>query len=281
MSIMPDPPTGHSRLVLAQDKSFTAAGVRQKANIVSAKDELLLLNSSAFDQHFYDFGEATMPIDQIGAAGLFAYEESDGANTEFAKTTPTATLQSHITADITADDSQISLMTLPQFLSGQNPWIEVGFSLESITELGIQIGFADPGPATAGKIVDDVDDTPTVDALITDCAIAAINTDDTIKTLRLISKDGTTVTGVTGAPTAAPYGIPTAATQVVYRVELRGQTAYCFVNGVLVATSGAAAGPQTSVLLECVLQWGNLHTDDKEVIIDYIDVGQERLNQPF
>ena len=283
MSYLPDPPSGISH---ARRGLRNAAGVGNQPHHSALESDVSefeanLINSVLFTRNFYDFNEATMPVDQVGAAGLFDYEESDALNTEFTKLTPTATLQSHIHADITVDDSQIQLITIAQFLSGQNPWVEVGFSLESITELGVQIGFADPGPTNAGKIVDDVDNVPTVDGLITDCGIAAINTDDTIQTLRLISKDGTTVTGVTGSPAAAPHGIPTIATEVVYRVEMRGQTVYCFVNGTLVATSAASAGPRTSVLLECVIQFGNLHTTDKKVRIDYIDVGQERLVTPF
>ena len=195
------------------------------------------------------------------------------------KITPTATRQSHIMADITVDDSQVSLITLAQFLSGQNPWVEVAFDLESITELRLEIGFCDPAEANAGVAVTDID--PAVAASVTDCALAVIDTDQTLKTLALVSKDGTTVTAVTGSPTAAPHGIPTLATQVVYRVELRGTTSYLFVNGTLVATSAAGAGCRTSVLLEAVIMFGNLHTTDKEVHIDYIDVGQERLSQPF
>ena len=218
MSILPDPPTGisHARSGLEN----TAGAVPNQALQSGVTEfEANLVNSVLFTRNFFDFNEATMQVDQVGAAGLFVYEESDGLNTAFVKQTPTATLQSHIFADITVDDSQIQLVTLAQFLSGQNPWVEVGFSLESITELGIQIGFADPGPTNAGKIVDDVDNVPTVDGLITGGGIAAINTDDTIKTLRLISKDGTTVTGVTGSPAAAPHGIPTIAPEFWYRVD--------------------------------------------------------------
>ena len=283
MSVLPDPPSGisHARRGL-RNVSGDAGGLHNSAlNTGKGEFEANLIDSVLFTRNFYEFNDVPSGQSPFGASGPFIFEKSDNVNTDFEKVAPTATRQSHIISDITVDDSQVQLITVAQFLSGQNPWIEVGFELESVTELGIQIGFADPGPADAGKIVDDVDDTPTVDALITDCAMAVINTDDTIATLRLISKDGTTVTGVTGSPTAAPHGVPTLATNVVYRVELRGQTAYCFVNGTLVATSAATAGPQTSVLLEAVIQFGNLHTTDKEVHINYIDVGQERLVTPF
>ncbi len=280
MSVLPDPPTGisHARRGLVNINGTQRPNQALGTGIVEF--EANLIDSVLFQRHFYDFDEVTMPIDQIGAGGLFTYEESNASNDDIVKLTPTATLQSHLMANITVDDSQIQLVTLAQFLSGQNPWVEVGFSLESVTELGIQIGFCDPADANAGEMVDNID-TPTVVAAVTDCALAVINTDATLATLALATKDGTTVTAVTGSPTAAPHGVPTIATEVVYRVELRGQTAYCFVNGTLVATSAATAGPRTTVLLECVIQFGNLHTDDKEVRIDYIDVGQERLVTPF
>lgn len=273
MSLLPDPPTGLSSAMRGLD-----TGLLQDSSLPgSALSEAALINSSAFEHDFYDFTEATMPIDQIGAAGLFAYEESDGANTDFVKITPTAARPSHIMADITADDSRVSLVTVAKYLSEQNPWVEVAFDLESAAELMLAIGFTDPAAAAAGDVLGDID-TPALAGEITDAALAVIDLDATLQTLTLITRDNSTTTKVDAFPVGAPYGIPTAATQVVYRVELRGQTAYLFVNGLLVATSAAAAGPNAGTLLECLIMFGNNHTTDKEVHIDYIDVGQERVS---
>lgn len=274
MSLLPDPPTGLSTAMRGID-----TGPLQNSSVPGrGLAEAALVNSSAFEHYFFDFNEVTLDAHSgVGAAGLFQYEESDGANTDFVKITPTVARPSHIVCDISADDSRISLVTVAQFLSEQNPWVEVAFDLESVTELMLAIGFSDPGAATAGDVIGNID-TPAVAAEIDDCAFAVIDTDATLQTLTLLTRDNSATTKVDASPTGAPFGIPTLATQVVYRVELRGQTAYLFVNGLLVATSAAAAGPRTGQLLECLIMFGNNHTTDKEVHIDYIDVGQERVS---
>ena len=275
MSILPDPPTGRSHAHRGLADQALASSLRAGVSDF----ESALINSINFDRHVFDFGEVLMPDHQVGATGFFVYEESNAANTAFVKATVTPTRQSHIFADITVDDSQISLVTVAQFLSGQNPWLEVAFALESITELDITIGFSDPAAIDAGEMVSGID-VPAV-ASITDCAFLALDTDETADTVHMVTRDNSTTRAVIGSPLAAPFGIPTVITQVVYRVELRGTTAYGFINGVLVAQSAAGAGPRPAVLLEAVIMFGNNHTTDKEVHIDYIDVGQERLSQPF
>ncbi len=271
MSLLPDPPTGRSRAMLGMD-----TGLLQGSHPGSGLAELAAINSSAFDQHFFDFGEATMPVDQVGAAGLFQYEEGD-TQTAFAKLAPTAARPSHIEGDILVDNQTFSLVTVAQFLSEQNPWIEVAFDLETITNLELSIGFTDPADASAGEVLADID-TPTFVAAVTDAAIMGIDTDETLKTLALVCRDNATTTAVTASPTTAPYGIPTLNTQVVYRLELRGQTAYAFVNGLLVATSAATAGPRAGVQLEGLILFANLDAANKKVRIDYIDIGQERVS---
>ena len=228
-----------------------------------------------------DFREATMPVDQIGSGGLFAYEESEAGSTPFVKLAPTTDRASHIKGIIDATNpSNISLVTVAQYLSAQNPYLEVAFDLEAITNLELTIGFVDPVGGSAADILDDID-TPTLVGPATDAALMCIDTAPTLKTLALVCKDGTTVTAVTASPTAAPYGIPTLVTQVVYRVEMRGQKVFAFVNGRLVAESAFDAGPTKTVLLEAVILFGARSAASKDVHIDYIDIGQERVDQPF
>lgn len=273
MSIMPDPPTGVSHHHKGLDSGLRAGGPG------AAAYEMALLNSVAFERHFFDFGEATMPVDQVGAAGFFQYEES-GAETDYVKITPTAARPSHIMADIISASGGCSLVTVAQFLSEQNPWLEVAFDLEAVTVTELTIGFCDPAAAAAGDILDDID-TPSFAAEITDGAVIGLDTAQTLGTAALVCRNNSDTTKVDVAPVAAPYGIPTAATQVVYRIELRGQKAYAFINGILVATGGDTAGPRAGTLLEAVILVSALDGTDKEVHIDYIDVGQERVNQPF
>lgn len=247
----------------------------------SPEYEFDVAKSVEYDSVFMEFREVTMPVDQIGAGGLFAYEESQGGSTAYVKLAPTAARNSHIIGVIdNSNPSNISLVSVAQYLSAQNPYLEVAFDLEAVTNLELTIGFVDPVGASAADILDDID-TPTLVGTATDAALMCIDTAQTLKTLALVCKDGTTVTAVTASPTAAPLGIPTAATQVVYRVEMRGQKVFAFVNGHLVAESAYAAGPTTTVLLEAVILFGARSAASKDVHIDYIDIGQERVDNPF
>lgn len=247
----------------------------------SPEFEFDVLNATEYDRIFMDFRPATMPVDQIGAGGVFQYEEDNAGSTDFVKLAPTAARNSHIKGVISADNpSNIALVAVPQWLSEQNPFLEVAFDVELATNLELSIGFVDVLPGSAADILGDID-TPTLDAGIGEAAILGLDTAQTLTTLALVCENGGTVTAVTASPTAAPIGVPSAATQVVYRVELRGTKAFGFVNGALVAESSASGGPAEGTLLGAVILFGARSAATKDVHIDYIDVGQERVDQPF
>lgn len=247
----------------------------------SPEYEFNVLNATEYDRYFMDFRQATMPVDEIGAGGIWQYEENQAGSTAFVKLTPTAARPSHIKGivDVT-NPSNIALVTVAQFLSEQNPFLEVAFDVELATNLELAIGFAAALPGTAGDILGDID-TPTLAGGITDAAVIGIDTAQTLKTAALVTRDNSATTKVDVSPVAAPFGVPTAVTQVVYRVELRGQKAFAFINGALVAQSGATAGPKEGTLLSGVIMVGARSAASKNVHIDYIDVGQERVDQPF
>ena len=70
MSLLPDPPTGisHASRGLVNVAGDPSIGSHQALAGGVSEFEVNLINSVNFDRHFYDFGEVTMPIDQIGAA---------------------------------------------------------------------------------------------------------------------------------------------------------------------------------------------------------------------
>lgn len=245
----------------------------------SPEFEFDILNATEYDRVRMDFREATMPIDQIGAAGLFQVEVLISSTT-FAKLAPALKYPSCIQADLTGTDSAEALVTVPQYLAEQNPYLEVAFDLEAVTNLGLAIGFVDAIPGSSALVLDDID-TPTLHSDIGEAAIIGIDTAQSLVTAALVTENGSTVTKVNVGPTAAPFGIPTAVTQVVYRVELRGTKVFAFINGALVAESAYDAGPATGTLLAAIIQFNAKGATDKEVRIDYIDIGQERVAQPF
>lgn len=271
MSLLKDRPNG---------RTSHAIGLREgRRGPGSPEYEFDVLRSNDYDRMFYDFREATMPIDQVGAGGLFQIENLVGA-TDFAKLTPTATYGSHIQANITGTAGAEALVTVPQYLSEQNCYLEVAFDLELVTNLELAIGFVDAIPGSSALVLLDLD-TPTLHADVGEAAVIGIDTAQTLKTAALVSENGGTVTKVDIKPVAAPYGIPTLLTQVVYRVELRDTKSFAFINGALVTESARGAGPATGTLLAAVIQFHAIGATDKEVRIDYIDIGQDRVDQPF
>ena len=240
----------------------------------SAEYEFDVVHSLEYDTVFMDFRETTMPVDQIGAGGVFQIEELVGA-TSYTKLAPTALRPSHLIADMTGTDSTESLVAAPQYLPEQNCFIEVAFDLEAITNLGLFIGFVDAVPGSAALVLLDID-TPTLHADIGEAAGIGIDTAQTLTTAALVTELGGSVTKVDVAPTDAPFGIPTAIVQVIYRVELRDQNAYAFINGALVAQSGLDLSAATGTLLAPIIQFNAKGATDKECHLDYIYMGQER-----
>ncbi len=243
----------------------------------SPEYEFDVLNSLEYDTVFMDFRAATMPVDQIGAGGVLQYEEDNGGSTAFAKLAPTIARPSDIKGIVdNSNPSAIALVGVPQFLSEMNPFIEFCFELSVITTLELGLGFVDANPGSAGDIINDVDDGTLVG--LTEGVMFGLDTAQTLKTATLMGENGGSASDTVASPTAAPFGIPTAATKVVWRVELRDDRAYAFVNGALVAKLDAGEGAATGVLLAPHFYVGSRSAAAKDVHIDYIFMGQERAD---
>lgn len=243
----------------------------------SPEYEFDVINSVEYDSVFYDFRPVTMPVDQIGAGGLFTYQESAGGSTPYVKLTPTAARPSDILGIVdNSDPSNISLQTLVQYDSARNPFFEICFEVSVVADLELVLGFIDVIPGSSGDILGNID-TPTL-AGTTEAVVMGIDTDATLTTGALVGENGGTVTKDDFAPTAAPHGIPTLATKVVWRIELRSTATFAFVNGQEVARLVAGSGPANGTLLAAVFQVGSRVSTAKNVHIDYIWLGQERRN---
>ena len=243
----------------------------------SAEYEFDVVNSLEYDTVFYDFRAATMPVDQIGAAGLFTYVESDNGSTPFVKLTPTIARPSDIIGIVdNSNPSSISLQTLVQFDSAKNPFVEFCFEVSVVTNLELVLGFIDVIPAASGDILGDID-TPTLVGT-TEAVVMGLDTAQTLVTGALVGENAGTVTKADFSPVAAPFGIPTLATKVVWRLELRGDSAFAFVNGALVAELPVGGSAATGTLLAAVFQVGARSAAAKNIHVDYIYLGQERTD---
>lgn len=257
----------------------------------SPEYEFDVVNSIEYDTVFMDFRPDTMPISDIGSAGVLDFARSAGGSTPFAKLAPTIARASDIKGVVdNTNPSSITLTGVPQFLPELNPFLEICFEMQSITFLELVVGFFDAVVGSAGDVLLDIDG-PTFVASFTEAVAMCLDTEQTLKTGALVgetSEDSGTFTKANFAPTAAPFGIPTLATKVVWRIELRGDLAFAFVNGVLVAELGilpatshgtiVGASAKPGVLLAPVMFFGARSATAKNVHIDYIYMGQERVN---
>jgi hypothetical protein len=218
-------------------------------------------------------------VTEVAADGPLAYAESVAGNA-IAKLTPTAARPSHAQLTIAADAGATSAITLafPKMaLAEQNPWIEAKFDMDDVTNIELSLGFVDAVPASAADILGDID-TPTFAGGIADAAVIGLDTEQTLTTAALVTIGTSTAVGKTTLPTAAPVGVPTINVQVIWRVELRNDRVFAFVNGILVAER---TGPDIAKLLTPVFLIASKANDALEGRLDYIEFGQERVGAPL
>lgn len=241
--------------------------------------EALAYLTDDFEVVMVDFLNSTT-VTEVAADGPLVYAESVAGNS-IAKLTPTAARPSHALITLAADAGATSAVTLSgqkMFLAEQNPFVEVKFDIDDVTNYEFAFGFVDAVPASAADILGDID-TPTLAGGIADAAVIGIDTEQTLATAAFVTIGTSTSVGKTNvAPTTAPFGIPTVNTSIIYRVELRNDRAFAFINGQLVAER---TGPDTAKLLTPVVLWASKANDAIAVRCDYIKFGQERVGAPL
>jgi hypothetical protein len=181
----------------------------------------------------------------------------------------------------TDDNGSISLIGQHVAWYGdQNCGMEIRLKTDVVTDFNIETGFATAAPGSNAAVFTDVD-TPTI---VTDSAIFAVDTDQTIVTAAF-GTDGSTSnqdvkrTSLAGIPGFTAGNLPVAATFYTVRIQLIGNSAYCFVNGKLVASHDD--DPQGNIEGGTkVAPWVYCRTRSTTAVfpeIDYIWVWQDRL----
>lgn len=248
-----------------------------------------------FEHYYEDMEWATITASAgpfaSGAQHGWTYAETAGTPDDPSKVTPTRVLSSCMLLNSTAVAGYMHNMQGPaKYTADNNPFIEVRLVETQVTDFLLGVGFANALPASSA-VLGDID-TPTF-TTAADGAMYWIDTSQTLKTAALVVKGTTASAGaatkVVVAPTAAPFGVPTAGSFVIIRVELRGNgqqlgasTVNLYVNDALVATS--FVGPDSEkLMLPFIFSGAPTGGSSTNVAcnIDYIKCGQQKALSPF
>jgi hypothetical protein len=234
--------------------------------------------------HYDDFLGDTINLD------MYAVANSGGAGAaSFAtQVLPSGAIRS---ASGTTDNGACNLIMPLNWYGDLNCGMEVRWKIDDPLGFSFDIGFIDAVPGSTGSAVSDID-TPAFTAA--DCAVLHLDTDQTLATLafgtkgstanqdakktNMIASAGTTI----GAGVA--LGLPVAATWNTTRVQLSGNDAYCWINGILVAShtttgSGAnsAGAVEGGIALAPWIYNRTRNTTTKLFDVDYIRVWMDRV----
>jgi hypothetical protein len=173
----------------------------------------------------------------------------------------------------TANDATASSsLIMPKIFYGdQNCGCHIRLKSSAVTSIVLECGFIDavPGSNTAG--VNDVD-TPT--AYATDAALFHLHTGQTLTTPAFVTA-GTSFTTTKTSVAATLASIPAAATYCDVRIQLVGDAAYCWVNGILVASHTGSKVEGGTALAPWIYHRA-LTATSRTVTVDYIAAWQDR-----
>lgn len=223
-----------------------------------------------------DFEIDTINLDNYalangGGAGVASFAYNAQRNGVIRATTGTAN-------DDTASASLIRPLTC---YGDYNVGMEARFKLEtSVAAYKVEVGFIDGVPASnAGGVTDE--DTPT--AAFADGAIMSIDTSETFTTPGFYTKGSTSGQGIKRTSLAAIPGLtsgvtPLISTYMIVRIQLVGNSAYCWFNGKLVAShdDDADGNLEGGVGLAPWIYVSAKSATSKSLDVDYIEVWQER-----
>lgn len=144
-----------------------------------------------------------------------------------------------ITADTGTDDNgSLSIVGPLEWYGDAYAGMEIRIKTDVVTDFEIETGFIDAVPAANAAGVND-QDTPTMAA--SDGALFSVDTDETLKTVGFFTKGSTANqdikrTTLAGIPGFTNGNLPVLATFYTVRIQLEGNSAYCYVNNKLVAS---------------------------------------------
>ena len=180
----------------------------------------------------------------------------------------------------TAATSGLQLSRPGVFKSAENIGIEVYFVPSVVTETRFEIGFVNSLPAVNTTIVNSLT-TPTLNTA-TDAALYVFDNASSTNTSELVTVSSVS-SGQANKQVCSPSQLPTAATFQHVRLECKGNNAFLWVNGKLVAQqtgtgASSAINPATAVL-PVFMSHKKSDTTTSNIDIDYVRVYSDRLNQ--
>ena len=181
----------------------------------------------------------------------------------------------------TTDNGSVSLRGPIIYSGDQNCGMEVRLQIDDITEANFEFGFIDATPGSNGPGISNID-TPAMTA--SDGALIAYDTANTITTFAFAT-DGS----VTNQNVAATTFVAPASTVFVndkwltFRIQIVGNFAACWTNGILAAVHDAGTTQSVGALEGGVLlaPWFYARTREAGVArfprIQYMNVWQDRV----
>lgn len=166
------------------------------------------------------------------------------------------------------------------FLSAQNIGIEVYFLSSVVTETRFEIGFVNALPSVNTTIVNSLS-TPSFNT-VTDGCVYCFDDHSSTVTSELVTVSSVS-SGQANKVTASPANAMVAATFQHVRLELKGNNAFLWLNGFLVAQqtgtgASSAVNPATG-LIPVIMSHLKSNTTTSNIDIDYVRVWSDRLNQ--
>jgi len=253
----------------------------------------LAQNTPDYMYHYDDFQQLTITAVVLAADMRYGwtYAETAGTPDDPSKLAPSITAPSCLLLNSTAASGYLHNLQGPKmYTPDMNPFFEVRLRETQVTDFVLGVGFANALPASSA-VLSDID-TPTF-ATAADGAMYWIDTSQTLTTAALVVKGTTASAGaatkVVVSPTAAPFGVPTAAAFTIIRIELQGNgqdlgpsVARLFINDALVATS--TVGPDSEKLLLPFIFSGaptGGSSTNVACAVDYVRVGAQKPLSPF
>lgn len=188
----------------------------------------------------------------------------------------------YIQADTgTTDNGSVSLVG-PIIYSGDlNCGMEIRLQLDDITLANFEFGFIDAVPGSNGPGISNID-TPAMTA--SDGALIAYDTDNTIDTFAFATDGSVANQNVAATTFAAPAStIFVNNTWLTFRVQIVGNFAACWTNGILAAVHDAGTTQSVGALEGGVLlaPWFYARTRESGVArfvrIQYMTIWQDRV----
>lgn len=172
----------------------------------------------------------------------------------------------------TTDDGSTSLVGPIIWSGDKNCGMQAILKVSAITDIHVEVGFVQGVPGSNTGAVNDID-TPTV--YMTDGAVVCVDTDQTLKTLALVTEGSTS--GQDPAKVDCGTQMFVADTYLRIAVWLVGNQAHCAVGGrVYSAAYDAQGNVEGGTLLAPWIYIQNRGTAARTLTIDKVSVWQDR-----